>query len=231
MPPTRPIRPKVRSPRKQRRGRKSHRKGWGRFKAALALLLVLSAVGGGILLGWRFRSALLDLRKGRAQDAARRVFSLTARPAQEQEQLAELVARYAVARDLNPAVVAAIIVVESGGNPLTVSSSGDLGLMQVNVRIHAKSFDFQQQNLLNPETNIAVGTTILKTMLDRHGEQKAIAAYNGLVPEKSEYAKRVQAVLHRAGFAPGEGRVAGSTGVASAATDWLEVLSSGLRAN
>jgi hypothetical protein len=35
-------------------------------------------------------------------------------------------------------------------------------------------------------------------MLDQHGEENAIAAYNGLLPEKQIYAQQVKAVIARA---------------------------------
>ncbi len=134
------------------------------------------------------------------------------------------IARNSVEKGLNPAVVAAIVVVESGGNPLTVSPSGDLGLMQVNARIHAKSFDFEKRNLLNPEENIAVGTSILKTMLERHGDDKAIAAYNGLLPDKREYSARVHAALSHAGLSPETQLVSSNPSLIAALSDWMDVV-------
>jgi soluble lytic murein transglycosylase-like protein len=171
--------------------------------------------------GWRLHGRVRNLRVGRAYDSARQVLKQTQRPLVEQERYALTIARRAVEKGLNPAVVSAIVVVESGGNPLTVSPSGDLGLMQVNARIHASHFDFEKRNLLNPEENIDVGTTILKTMADRHGSEKAIQAYNGLLPEKREYSVRVQAVLDRAGFSGQNEPLAPHSGVLTQISDWI----------
>jgi len=93
--------------------------------------------------------------------------------------------------------------------------------MQVNARIHASHFNFEKRNLLNPGKNIDVGTTILKTMADRHGNEKVIQAYNGLLPEKREYSLRVQAVLARAGFSAQNGPLAPSSGVLAQISDWI----------
>jgi len=149
------------------------------------------------------------------------VLKHTQRPLEEQERYAAAIAKNSVEKGLNPAVVSAIVVVESSGNPLTVSPSGDLGLMQVNARIHARNFDFEKKNLLNPEENIEVGTSILKSMADRHGDLKAIQAYNGLLPEKAEYTARVHAVLGKAGFSPEKQPISSSLDLLAAISDWI----------
>ena len=175
-------------------------------------------------LGLTFRkyySRVLDIRTARACEISKLVLKQTQRPFEERERYAEAVAKNCVEKGLNPAIVSAMIVVESGGNPLTVSSSGDLGLMQVNARIHAKAFDFEQRNLLNPEENIEIGTSILKLMVNRHGDEKAIQAYNGLLPEKREYTPRVLATLGRAGLSAQGQTVTSNPSLVVALSDWI----------
>ena len=167
---------------------------------------------------------MFNLRVGRAYESALQVLKQTQRPQTEQERYASAIARNAVEKGLSPAVVPAIVVVESSGNPLTVSPSGDLGLIQVNARIHGRQFDFEKRNLLNPEENIDVGTSILKVMADRHGNEKAIQAYNGLLPEKREYSVRVQAVLARAGFTPENEPIAPSSWILAQISDWISAV-------
>jgi hypothetical protein len=58
-------------------------------------------------------------------------------------------------------------------------------------------------------------------MADRHGNEKAIQAYNGLLPEKREYSVRVQAVLARAGFSPENELVAPRSGIFAQISDWI----------
>lgn len=202
----------------RRKARKARR---GRFKLWAGSLLFMTGSGALFFAGWRLHGRVFDLRVGRAYESARQVLKQTQRPLEEQQRYAAAIARNAVEKGLSPAVVSAIVVVESSGNPLTVSPSGDLGLMQVNARIHARHFDFAKRNLLNPEENIDVGTSILKTMADRHGNEKAIQAYNGLLPEKRAYSVRVQAVLARAGFSPESERVAPSAGIFAQISDWI----------
>lgn len=207
-------------PRPRRKSRNKHR---GRLKVWALAILLLSGSCGLFFVGWRLHARVFDLRVGRAYGSALQVLRQTQRPQAEQQRYASAIARNAVEKGLSSAVVSAIVVVESGGNPLTVSPSGDLGLMQVNARIHARHFDFEKRNLLNPEENIDVGTSILKTMVDRHGNEKAIQAYNGLLPEKREYSVRVQAVLARAGFSPDNEQVAPSSGILAQINDWIAV--------
>jgi soluble lytic murein transglycosylase-like protein len=209
-------------PRSKRKGTRTRRAG--RLKFYLGTILFL-AVGVFLLFTyWKYSQKVLDLRVSRAYGLSKRVLKQTQRPSEEQERYAVSIARNSVEKGLNPAVVAAIVVVESGGNPLTVSPSGDLGLMQVNARIHAKSFDFEKRNLLNPEENIAVGTSILKTMLERHGDDKAIAAYNGLLPDKREYSARVHVALSHAGLSPETQLVSSNPSLLAALSDWMDVV-------
>jgi soluble lytic murein transglycosylase-like protein len=119
-------------------------------------------------------SYVIDLRVKRAQKTATRVLGQTSLDDENRNRYALAIARNCVEKGLSPAVVAAIVVVESRGNSLAVAPSGDLGLMQVNVRIHSRVFNFEERNLLNPEQNIAVGTSILKGMVVRHGNENAI---------------------------------------------------------
>ena len=188
----------------------------------LTILLLLSVFAVYAYLGV-YRN-VLNVRLNRAYALSRTVLRQAQVPPGELERYAVAIAKNSVEKSLNPAIVSAIVLVESSGNPMTVSPSGDLGLMQVNVRIHSGAFDFEKRNLLNPEDNISVGTTILRSMLDRYGEEKAIAAYNGLLPEKHEYTSKVQAILSRAGLSPEAQRVSSNLSFLAAVSDWIEAL-------
>ena len=205
-------------PHPRRKPRKGHR---GSLKVWAFSILFLAGSSGLFFVGWKLHGRVFNLRVGRAYESSLQVLKQTQRPQAEQERYASAIARKSVEKGLSPAVVSAIVVVESSGNPLTVSPSGDLGLMQVNARIHARQFDFEKRNLLNPEENIDVGTSILKVMADRHGNEKAIQAYNGLLPEKREYSVRVQAVLARAGFSPQDSLVEPGSGILALISDWI----------
>lgn len=206
------------------RNRSKRKRNFKRFKFWITALLLLTCSIGSILAFRKYSIRVFDIRTARACEISKRILKQTQRPVEEQERYADAVARNCVEKGLNPAIVSAMIVVESGGNPLTVSPSGDLGLMQVNAKIHAKTFDFEQRNLLNPEENIDIGTSILKLMVDRHGDEKAIQAYNGLLAEKREYAPRVLATLGRAGL-PLQGQTVTSIpSFGVALSDWIAAI-------
>lgn len=111
------------------------------------------------------------------------------------------------ARDtgLDPELLLAVVMEESGGNPAAVSEKGAQGLMQL---MPATATEVGVADPTNPAQNIAGGARYLKQMMDRFGGQTslALAAYNagpgnvdkagGRVPEFPEthrYIDRVEA--------------------------------------
>ena len=95
-------------------------------------------------------------------------------------------------------LIKAIIQVESGGDPLAVSSAGAAGLMQL-MPITAKELGVTDR--FDPEQNIESGTRYLRGLMDRFGSTElALWAYNagptaveeGRMPlETQEYVPRV----------------------------------------
>jgi soluble lytic murein transglycosylase-like protein len=107
-----------------------------------------------------------------------------------------LIVKYAAANDLDPNLVAAVIMTESGGNPSATSSKGAIGLMQV------------VNGPYDPESNIRDGTRILAAALNKYGGdlELSLAAYNagsgavaryGGIPPYSETQTYVFVVLNR----------------------------------
>lgn len=72
---------------------------------------------------------------------------------------------------VEPALLLAVIAVESGFNPFAESSVGAQGLMQVMTKVHPDKVDGFAGPLavLDPETNIRVGAVILKDCIRRGG--------------------------------------------------------------
>jgi soluble lytic murein transglycosylase len=88
--------------------------------------------------------------------------------------------------DLDPALVAAVINVESGWTPDVRSRAGAVGLMQLlpdTARFIAQQPDRPSKpadRLTEPDVSIAYGTWYLRYLIDRHGSVPlALAAYNG----------------------------------------------------
>ncbi|MBL8448693.1 MAG: transglycosylase SLT domain-containing protein [Dechloromonas sp.] len=79
----------------------------------------------------------------------------------------------ATGRDLrlDPLLIIAVIGVESGFNPLSQSTAGAQGLMQVMPRYHKDKLPEDAGNLpfLDPLTNVQVGARVLKDSIQRYG--------------------------------------------------------------
>jgi len=124
-----------------------------------------------------------------------------------------LILANASAYAIDPALVKAVIAVESAFDPAAVSDKGALGLMQVMAGTGARygvTADARrsiEQKLLDPSTNVRIGARYLRDLLVLYGGDVslALAAYNageGAVsrhanrippyPETQEYVKLVQ---------------------------------------
>jgi soluble lytic murein transglycosylase-like protein len=109
---------------------------------------------------------------------------------------------YAVKNGLPPALVDAVIKVESDYNPSAVSKKGAAGLMQI---MPDALKDMKISNPFNVEDNIQAGVNILKKLMNKYewDLKKTLAAYNagekavdksGDIPpikETKEYVRKV----------------------------------------
>jgi soluble lytic murein transglycosylase-like protein len=87
----------------------------------------------------------------------------------------------AIRAGIDPRIMAAVIVNESGCNQYAISSRGAVGLMQVNVAIWKNLYDFKGNvNLLNRHDNLQVGAQILSRLVYAYGVNEGIRRYNGL---------------------------------------------------
>ena len=104
-------------------------------------------------------------------------------------QWCDVIVEFAQAHGLPAELIAAVILQESGGDPLAYSSSGAVGLMQV-MPCDGLAAQFQCVNgpcfasrptineLQDPEYNIEYGTRMLAGLLARHGDLRdALKAY------------------------------------------------------
>ncbi len=104
-------------------------------------------------------------------------------------QWCQLISQYTTQYSLDPNLIAAVILQESGGNPQAYSSSGAVGLMQI-MPNDGLAAGFMcptgpcfakrpsTQELKDPEFNIAYGTRMLASLVDKYGNvQDALKAY------------------------------------------------------
>ncbi|MHB8469635.1 MAG: lytic transglycosylase domain-containing protein [Gaiellaceae bacterium] len=98
---------------------------------------------------------------------------------------AQIVRGHAAGERLNPALLAAVIEQESKFDPSARSSTGAIGLMQLQpntargIAIRTGGSKFVLSDLYNPEINVRYGAWYLRHLLDKyHDERTALAAYN-----------------------------------------------------
>lgn len=102
---------------------------------------------------------------------------------------------------LDPLLVLAVIAVESRFNPIAESVAGAKGLMQIIPRYHHAKLERYggEQAVLDPESNILVGTRILQEYVQRTGTLEAgLQFYNGAMWDASaRYSQKVLAEQRR----------------------------------
>jgi hypothetical protein len=95
----------------------------------------------------------------------------------------ELCEKYGQQYNIDPKVIGTVIALESNGNPNAVSPAGAVGLMQVMPREAGEQFASRptKQELLDPDTNIKTGTSILSGAIAAHGGEliRGLVAYYG----------------------------------------------------
>lgn len=103
---------------------------------------------------------------------------------QSTETWDEIIKKYAanpprsmVAEDFER-LIRAVIQHESNWNATVVGITGDIGLMQINP-INAPAFGLNRDDLFNVDTNVRVGTSILRDNVNAYGIRDGLAAYNG----------------------------------------------------
>jgi soluble lytic murein transglycosylase-like protein len=119
-------------------------------------------------------------------------------------QYDSIIEKAASSNSVEPNLIRAVIVVESGFNSHAVSKRGAVGLMQL---MPATATRFGVSNLFDPRQNVHAGARYLKFLIDRFGQdvRLALAAYNageeaverngGQIPPFSETMAYVPRVL------------------------------------
>jgi soluble lytic murein transglycosylase-like protein len=93
----------------------------------------------------------------------------------ERDRIGRAVLRSSSAYRLDPQLVTAIILVESGARPWALSPKGAVGLMQV--MPHMTETLMLAGNLTTIESNVEAGCSILADNIRRLGEDDGISAY------------------------------------------------------
>jgi len=115
------------------------------------------------------------------------------------ERFAPLIEHHAKANGLEPALVKAVVAVESAYDPRAVSHKGAVGLMQVipatgeRYGLAADAKRSVGEKLFDPATNLRIGTRYLADLLRRFDSDLslALAGYNAGEQAVERYARRV----------------------------------------
>jgi soluble lytic murein transglycosylase-like protein len=130
-------------------------------------------------------------------------------------QLEPLIQSAAAKQQVDPVLVRALIQKESAGRPCAVSIAGAAGLMQL---MPGTAGDLDVRDPFDPQENVEAGTKLLKILLNRYGNDPALAlgAYNAgpgrvdqeggipAIPETLEYVASILSQLNAA-----DGKTAG----------------------
>lgn len=103
-------------------------------------------------------------------------------PAPTAQRVVKAAYEQAPKQQISPTLVLAIVAQESGFRPTVQSNRGAQGLMQVRASDHLDKLKGKEPRaLLEPETNIEVGTQVLAEYLNDHGGRldAALKAYSG----------------------------------------------------
>lgn len=115
-------------------------------------------------------------------------------------RLAQAIVSSSGRHNVDPRLVASVMIVESRGNPFAISSNDAVGIMQIHVPTWARTIDQEDINLFKIEDNIEFGVRILKDYMDRYGSDEGIKRYNGWNPNTADpstaeaYLQRVQRI-------------------------------------
>lgn len=116
---------------------------------------------------------------------------------QASEDIVQIAILAARSKNIDPLLVLAVIGIESRFNPYAESPLGAQGLMQIIGKYHTDKFEnaADAYALLDPNTNIPVGVSILREYLRRTGNMDAaLKLYGGESDEnKGNYAEKVYA--------------------------------------
>src|SRR5262249_50759089 len=81
--------------------------------------------------------------------------------------------------NLDPRLLASIVIVESRANPFAISSRDSVGIMQVHLPTWGRQADREGVNLFKIEDNVDFGARILKTYVQQGGIWEGVKRYKG----------------------------------------------------
>jgi soluble lytic murein transglycosylase-like protein len=100
-------------------------------------------------------------------------------PEANRGRLAQSIVTSARKYDLNPKLIASVMIIESRGNPFAISGCDAIGIMQIHLPTWGATADREGINLLKIEDNVDFGARILKNYIRQFGLWDGVKRYNG----------------------------------------------------
>jgi hypothetical protein len=94
--------------------------------------------------------------------------------------------------DLEPKLIASIMILESRANPFAISSSDSIGIMQIHLPTWGPTADREGINLFRIEDNIDFGSRILKDYIRQFGLWEGVKRYKGWIADDPVSQQAVQ---------------------------------------
>ena len=145
---------------------------------------------------------------------------------ENRERLAESIVTSARKHNLNPKLIASVLIVESRGNPFAISGKSAIGIMQIHVPTWGEITEREGINLFKIEDNVDFGARILHDYTRQFGLWEGVKRYNGYfvddpTSEQSadEYVAKVQRIFEFQPPAGPEPSVVQETSEVAPATD------------
>jgi soluble lytic murein transglycosylase-like protein len=104
-------------------------------------------------------------------------------------RIAESIVNSAHKYDVDPRLVASIMIIESRANPFAVSNGDSIGIMQIHLPTWGTTADEEGINLFKIEDNVDFGVRILKDYVHRFGLWDGVKRYKGLNPDNPDSAQ------------------------------------------
>jgi soluble lytic murein transglycosylase-like protein len=107
--------------------------------------------------------------------------------------------------NLDPRLIASIVIVESRANPFAISAADSIGIMQIHLPTWGRTADREGVNLFKIEDNIDFGTRILKDYVRQAGIWDGVKRYKGWIADNPdshsaalEYVSKIQRIYSHA---------------------------------
>ena len=121
---------------------------------------------------------------------------------ENRERLAESIVTSARKYELNPKLIASVLIVESRGNPFAISGKSAIGIMQIHVPTWGEITEREGINLFKIEDNVDFGARILHDYTRHFGLWEGVKRYNGYFVDDpasgqsaDEYVAKVQHIF------------------------------------